>query len=329
MPLSSISFEVFGGCAAGLSTAPKMLTAQNRDDGLMDLKLIAHRGVFSTANARSFGITPTSLRSRVANAECFRLHHGWYSVRPPVDERDRHWLRLSALLQEYAGLVVASHGSALVWLGLPTERVDLGTVHLMWRAPDKPFRSFSRTNIHEVIERADLPSEDETVAPALAVVQAGLADQRSLLVAGDAALRSLLATTEHLRCACRALKGQRGVTAARAAVEWCDARHESPGETLTAHVMRMLGYRLQPQFPVPGTAYRADFLIEGTTVLLEFDGRLKYDSDEARFAEKVREDAIRSLGYEVVRITWAMLREPEKIRRLVEAAVRRSLMRSA
>lgn len=295
----------------------------------MDLKLIAHRGVFSAASARAIGITATSLRHRVADGQCFRLHHGWYSVRAPTDERDRHWLRVSALLQEYAGLVVASHGSALVWLGLPTERVDLGTVHLMWRAEANPFRSFSRTNIHERIDQAELPLWEETVHPALAIVQAGLADQRSLLVAGDAALRTHQATRAGLRAACTALKGQRGVTAARAAVEWCDDRHESPGESLTAHVMRTLGYRLVPQFPVAGTPYRSDFLIEGTSVLLEFDGKVKYDSDEARFAEKVREDEIRSRGYEVVRITWSMLRDPETIRRLVEAAIRRSLTRSA
>ncbi len=295
----------------------------------MDLKLIAHRGVFSAARARSVGITATSLRARVADGQCVRLHHGWYSVRAPADERDRHWLRVSALLQEYAGLVVASHGSALVWLGLPTERVDLGTVHLMWRAETNPFRSFSRTNIHERIDRAELPLWEETVHPALAIVQAGLSDQRSLLVAGDAALRTNQATRSGLRTACTALKGQRGVTAARAAVEWCDERHESPGESLTAHVMRTLGYRLVPQFPVPGTPYRSDFLIEGTSVLLEFDGQVKYDSDEARFAEKVREDEIRSRGYEVVRLTWSMLRDPEKVRRLVEAAIRRSLARSA
>ena len=295
----------------------------------MDLKLIAHRGVFSAAYARSIGITATSLRCRVAAGECFRLHHGWYSVRPPADERDRHWLRLSALLQEYAGHVVASHGSALVWLGLPTERVDLGTVHLMWRSADHPFRSFSRTTMHERIEHADLPLEDETVDPALAVVQAGLSDQRSLLVAGDAALRSSVASRQRLRTACLALKGQRGVTGARAAVEWCDARHDSPGESLTAHIIRTLGYRFQPQFPVPGTPFRADFLIEGTMVLVEFDGKVKYESDDARFAEKLREDEIRSRGYEVVRITWADLREPEKVRRLIDAAIRRSLMRSA
>lgn len=295
----------------------------------MDLKLIAHRGVFPAARARAIGITATSLRRYVAEGQCFRLHHGWYSVRAPADERDRHWLRLSALLQEYAGDVVASHGSALVWLGLPTERVDLGTVHLMWRSTESPFRSFSRTNLHERIDHAGLPLWDETVHPALAVVQAGLADQRSLLVAGDAALRTNQATPVLLRTACTALKGQRGVTAARAAVEWCDARHESPGESLTAHVVRTLGYRLVPQFAVPGTSFRADFLIEGTSVLIEFDGKVKYDSDEARFAEKLREDEIRSRGYEVVRITWAMLREPENVRRLVEAAIRRSLARTA
>lgn len=295
----------------------------------MDLRLLAHRGVFSAARARTVGIGGTALRQYVADGQCFRLHHGWYSVRAPADERDRHWLRTSALLQEYGGFAVASHASALIWLGLPTERVDLGTVHLMWLSERSAFRSFSRVNIHELVEHEGLRHQEETVDPALAVVQVGLSDQRSLLVAGDAALRRHEATSHSLVAACLALRGQRGVTGARAALPWCDARHESPGESLTAHVLRSLGYRFQPQFEVPGTAYRADFGIEGTTVLIEFDGRLKYESEDAHFAEKVREDEIRSRGFEVVRITWDLLREPEKIRRLIEAALRRSLMRTA
>ena len=102
----------------------------------------------------------------------------WESVRAPPDERDRRWLRVSALLQEYAGHAVASHGSALVWLGLPTERVDLCRTHLMWRAETSPFRSFSRTHLHERIDHPALPLWEETVHPALAVADTSPRERR-------------------------------------------------------------------------------------------------------------------------------------------------------
>ena len=122
----------------------------------------------------------------------------------------------------------------------------------------------------------------------------------------------------------------------RAALKLCDRRHESPGESVAAFVLRSLGYQVVPQFVVPGTGqwtpggqgYRADFGMVGTTVLIEFDGRAKYGTRDALWAEKQREDRIRGLGYEVVRLTWADLANPERVRGLVEAAIRRAARRT-
>lgn len=96
-------------------------------------------------------------------------------------------------------------------------------------------------------------------------------------------------------------------------------------------MLRQLGYHAVPQYPVPdagtwtpgGRGYRADFGIVGTRVLIEFDGRLTYRSEKDLWQEKQREDRIRSLGWEVVRLTWADLRHPELVRALVEAALQR------
>ena len=125
---------------------------------------------------------------------------------------------------------------------------------------------------------------------------------------------------------------RRGVGGVRAVLDWCDDRHESPGESLTAYVLQMAGLALEPQFSVPGTGqwtpggqgYRADFRIAGTRVLVEFDGRVKYSDQRDLWDEKVREDRIRSLGYEVVRVSWADLRDPEGVRARIMAAMRRA-----
>ena len=306
----------------------------------MHLAFLARDGVFSAAHARQLGVGSSALRRFVQAGKAFPLHRGWYAVRPALDERDRHGLRTTALLQEYAGNAVACHGSALVRLGLPTERVDFGTVHLMWVGPDVSFRAYSRVRMHEAISAVALPRGADTVHAALAIVQAGLLDVRSLLVAGDAALRQGTVTRSQLRAATSALRGQRGLIRARAAVEWCDARHESAGETMTAYLLRHLGYAFEPQFEPGSTGplgapERADFRITGTRVLVEFDGRQKYAADtseQARdllFAEKKREDGFRRRGYEVVRVVWADHRHPEQVRTRIEAARRRAQWRSA
>ena len=66
-----------------------------------------------------------------------------------------------------------------------------------------------------------------------------------------------------------------------------------------------------------------DFLLRGTNVIVEFDGRMKYDSGDpaALWAEKNREDGLRRLGYVVVRITWADLERPGAASAKVRAAV--------
>lgn len=212
----------------------------------MNLRFLAHDGVFSATRAKEFGIGSSALRRHVQAGAAHPLHRGWYAVNPPRDAAQHHALRTTALPQEYEGHAVASHGSAVLRLGLPTERVDFGTVHLMWVGPNVAFRSYSRVRMHEAIDHADLPHRDSTVHPALAIVQAGLHDVRSMLVAGDAGLRRQLVDAGQLRAAARALRGQRGLIPARAALGWCDGRHESPGETLTAYTLRGLGYEFDP-----------------------------------------------------------------------------------
>ena len=299
----------------------------------MNLRHLAPSGVFSAAAARASGISGAVLRSLVANGSCHPLHRGWYSVEKPTSQRHRHLLRVTALLEEYDGQVMASHASAVALLGLPDEEIDWGTVHLMWRSADAKFRAFSRVHIHELVEHPLLRHGITAVDPALAAVQVGLRSQPAMLVAADHCLHHALTSVHNLRAAASVLTGQRGVTRAKAALPWCDSRHETPGETLTALTLRRLGYAFSPQHEIPrveqpGRHFRADFIIDGTNVLVEFDGRTKYDPDSnpeaarANFDEKQREDEIRRLGYRVVRVTRADLARPALVKARIEAALR-------
>lgn len=299
--------------------------------GMDLLRQIATDEVFSAAQAVSAGIGPQAL-ARLVNARlCFPLTRGWYAVRPPSDEADRHRLAATALARKFAGRALISHHSALLRLGLPTFRANVATVHLT-RLDDGPNRRSQDTQLHLRIPRMPKPAPSgvlrSTPAPvpaAYAAVQAGLlGEPRAALVAADAALHRGLVTPAELAAAVGALAGQRGIGPVRAVIEQADGRIESPGESLLGHEARAMGLGLVPQFTVvaEGQAYRADFGIVGTRVLLEFDGKVKYANREALYAEKRREDALRRAGWVVVRFTWDDLLRPERVRRRIEQALR-------
>jgi very-short-patch-repair endonuclease len=69
---------------------------------------------------------------------------------------------------------------------------------------------------------------------------------------------------------------------------------------------------------------RVDFLVNGTKVVVEFDGKVKYAAGDPKvlWLEKRREDRLRRLGYVVVRITWAQLERPGAVAAAVRAALR-------
>jgi len=63
------------------------------------------------------------------------------------------------------------------------------------------------------------------------------------------------------------------------------------------------------QYPVPGLS-KDRFLDLGWPdhrVVAEFDGRIKYHSEEDVFLEKLRQDELESLGWRFFRATWSSL----------------------
>lgn len=58
---------------------------------------------------------------------------------------------------------------------------------------------------------------------------------------------------------------------------------------------------------------RVDFLFRQERIVIEFDGAMKYDGVSGR-------DALRALGFRVVRLTWADLHHPERVLAALTAA---------
>lgn len=160
------------------------------------------------------------------------------------------------------------------------------------------------------------------------------------LVTADAALHSGLVRHAELRelvDACRSWPGARN---AGAVVSLADGRAESVGETRARLAMRDVGLP-PPELQVEmcdrfgEVIGRVDFLFPEQNTIVEFDGRVTYDgtygevSAKILYEEKLREDSLRELGYEVVRITWADLENPARIATLVRRAFARAAERQA
>lgn len=130
-------------------------------------------------------------------------------------------------------------------------------------------------------------------------------------------------------------RGRRGYRRMATAFAVATGLAESPLESLSLGQCHLLGFpapRQQIEFVVDGHRYRADFHFEEADVIGEADGRSKYGpeaSPEPRredrlWAEKEREDSLRSIVRGFARWDWNHALHGEGLlRRLERAGVRR------
>lgn len=279
-----------------------------------------HR-ILSVGQLTRAGVTPVDTRQALAAGELTRLKRGWYTPRTMEWPTDRHALVVQAELKDHPG-TVPSHQSGAILLGYPVHRPDLKRVHLM-RVDDGPARSRPTVVIHRRVDDAAV------LLPALVIAQTALTCPVSGLMAIDHALRAGSVTLADVESWCSRLKDHVGRAHLVPVLALADGRRESPLESHSALTFHHWGWRLHPQFEVPGTQYRADARLGASRVLIECDGTGKYDEQGSEMREKLREDEIRSLGWEVVRITTELLTERTKLIRRVNAALSRAQRRAA
>lgn len=279
-----------------------------------------HR-ILSVGQLTRAGVTPVDTRQALAAGELTRLKRGWYTPRTMEWPTDRHALVVQAELKDHPG-TVPSHQSGAILLCYPVHRPDLKRVHLM-RVDDGPARSRPTVVIHRRVDDAAV------LLPALVIAQTALTCPVSGLMAIDHALRTGSVTLADVESWCSRLKDHVGRAHLVPVLALADGRRESPLESHSALTFHHWGWRLHPQFEVPGTQYRADARLGASRVLIECDGTGKYDEQGSEMREKLREDEIRSLGWEVVRITTELLTERTKLIRRVNAALSRAQRRAA
>lgn len=300
-------------------------------DGRISTALRIGGGVASATKLLGIGLSRAELARAVRSGELVRVRRQslvdgqlWREAQPS----ERHALRARAVM---AGLprghtAALSHHSALALRGVALFGVD-HRVHLVHLGGGR-----GRTDAVVAHHRAVPDSLVEThngirmVAPAAACLQvAAQFGAEAGLVSADHALHTELITTGHLEEARRALAPERWSRAPAQMCRLADARIESPAESRTRWALHVLHFRQPtPQVEIRdgrGLIGRVDFLYEDLKVVIEVDGRSKYTANRVVFAEKVREDRIRALGYQVVRLVWEDLDDHVLVHRKITAAV--------
>ncbi|MGZ0149528.1 type IV toxin-antitoxin system AbiEi family antitoxin domain-containing protein [Kribbella sp. WER1] len=294
-------------------------------------------GWFTRPDAAAAGYSDSEVRQRIRSGQWLRMSfnayvdpRAWPADEPPWDRALRLHRLSIGMTRARLGAVVVSHQSAAVLHGLPVWGVDLTRAHFT-RLRDGQSRAGRHLQVHrgavdsdEIVELDGL----QLMTCERAIVETTCASSYEAgVVLADAALRMGLTTREHLAAVVRRHQHWRGIPAARRAVEFADGLSDSVGESRLRVLMANHG------LPVPELQVeirdlrdqligRVDFLLAGTLVV-EFDGALKYDSRSVLLAEKHREDRLRERGYGVLRVTWPDLDHPNETAARMWRALRR------
>lgn len=304
---------------------------------LLLARLAAQGGLVTAREAYTCGYTSVSLGRLVVSGELFRARAGCFvdaRLLADAGAEARHALTARAVSRGYRQPHAISHLSALVVLGLPLLNITPDVVHLSLTGPGCT-RSLRGLRVHPELPDSVARHRDggRVVHPAMAVVQsAALAGITAGVAAADAALYSGQVTRNDLEVALRVARLGPGRADARAAVDLADGLAESPGESWARVLFASLGLpKAQPQAEIRDSrgrlVGRVDFLFAAQRTIVEFDGVVKYGGADGRQAlvdEKRREDALRSLGYQMVRLTWRDLHDPALVDRLIKEAFSRN-----
>lgn len=292
--------------------------------------------VILASELRRLGLTGDEVCRMVDRGELVRLRRGAYVQAGEVGERSTdpwdlrtpHLRLIAGTLPQLHPRAALSHASAAALHGLPLfssavtsvhvtrDRHGGGVIRRSLRVHGSPLRDADRCVVdgrvvtslaRTVVDLArSLPYEQ-----AVAVADCGLA-----LGVDPAALSECLDQA----------RSWYGAPQARRAVAFADGRSESVGESYSRvrlHTLHVPTPALQHQiFDDDGRLVaRSDFAWLGRRTVGEFDGRVKYlryrrpgeSIEDAVLREKLREDAIRDLGLQVVRWVWDDLKAPEVI----------------
>jgi hypothetical protein len=294
-----------------------------------------------TRNLMDQGYNWVDLRRLQRDGDLVRVRRGAYTLGDKTGEfvEERHRRLILATAPQVQDGAIFSHGSAAVLHGLPVWSGAVARVHV---TRNRRGKGIKRAVVH--VHGAPLqPSEIVLIdnLPVTSLARTVLDVARTLpstqaVAAGDRALALGLAR-EELDAGLLAMERWPGIRAARRVVEFLDGRSESAGESMSRVRLMEEGLpRPEPQQETFGPdgrlVARVDFGWKEHKTVGEFDGKIKYGRllkpgqriEDVIFEEKLREDAVRDLGLQVVRWISRDLYRPGVLRERVLRALARA-----
>ncbi|MHA7271331.1 type IV toxin-antitoxin system AbiEi family antitoxin domain-containing protein [Arthrobacter sp. HLT1-20] len=298
----------------------------------------AGRTIANTAQLTAVGLGPQVLKAARAWGLLFRIRHGVYLQMAHWQQQtpwEQDLLRLRAHALATHGNACYSHLSAARLLGLQvwnagreihvnspsslssTSKIRGVTVHRRTMAPEQLLRIRRR-----YMGVVCLTSLEHTIVDCARTVPFVTA-----VIIGDSGLHQG-AKVDTMLALLDALKGHRGVAAARKVIAALDIGSESAGETRTRLLiagMDIPAPEYQVRMLVRGNTYRLDGAWRDIKLALEFDGKTKYfdfkPTEEAIYEERLRERELMEEGWSFIRVVWEDLANPELLRRRIKAAM--------
>lgn len=308
------------------------------------LPVLDESGSVLRREALELGLTRDEIERYLARGVLVRVRRGAYASGAHwagLSAEERHVVRARAVLRALPRPAVLSHVSAAIMHGLPVWGADLSTVHVVRRSK----RLSAHVEAGVAHHSCSLPDDHITTVDGVEVTSIArtvIDHARSVsfeagVVTADAALHLGATSKDEVKEMLFWQSDWPGSRSAARVTVFSDGRSESVGESrgrvrISAAGLPTPDLQVQILDDAGRFVARVDFLFEQMRTIGEFDGRVKYRVENAGgrledvlWREKRREDALRALGYQVVRFTWADLeRAPIELRRRFLAAFARA-----
>lgn len=286
------------------------------------------------------GVTPRTLRTHLTSGTLVTVRYGVYvsAEHWPAEVAEQHQVRARAETVVLPDAVISHNSAALVW-GLPTPGFDA-----WWETPPTitlpseghRSRRGPARHVRGSFAAGDVVADDQGYpVTSLARTAVDLALGRELpgaLVLFDAAARTIIGSmvssprrhhyahgplVDQVRVMFDGAAASKRTVRLAAPIKWFDPARESPAESLSAGHMIIAGLPLpscQAELRTEAGRFYPDFYWKDRRLIGECDGAVKYREPAGYVAEKEREQALRDLGYRIVR--WQareIMTEPHRV----------------
>ena len=270
-------------------------------------------GIATAADLRAAGVHRNSIRRRLDRDQLLEVFAGVYAY--PQDRLEPLTRRRAAVLSCGGGAALTGWSCAEHWEVVTFQDAPDEDVHVVVPAHRRPRRDGITLHRLDTLDRRDLTTHRGvacTTVPRMLLDIAGAHDRRlTERFLDEAAYLGLWRTWEVEALLVRSA-GQRGVAVLRAVLD-----EHRPGTTRTTNAMEeaFLAISDAERWPRPicqlpdtlsnGRRVRHDFIWPDLRFIVETDGGRGHAGAFRQARDRERDDLLRAVGYELVRVPWA------------------------